>query len=140
MKPSMRYAFGQCGSQRLSRFAALLILSCFASPCLAQAQSWAAVYGSASSPIDARQTADGGYIMTTWSDLGASTSVVSGVVKLDASGNILWQTSYQETSGLACAGATDIVPTSDGGYLVLLPTCLSPGNTDFWLLKIDSTG
>jgi hypothetical protein len=66
------------------------------------------------------------------------------VVKLDASGNILWQ---------KCLGgsnddmANDIIQTSDGGYIIAGNSSSNNGdvagnhgNSDFWIVKLDNNG
>lgn len=103
---------------------------------------------------DVQQTSDGGYLVG-----GSSFSGISGdktesslgssdywVVKLNSSGSIVWQNtiggSDQEVLGAAR-------PTSDGGYILggysssnisADKTENSMGATDFWVVKLNSTG
>ena len=100
------------------------------------------------------QTTDGGYVFTglTQSKDGDVTghhlSYIDGsdawVVKLSASGNIVWQ---------KCLGGTlkdianDVVQTFDGGYLIAAYTESQNGDVtthlgqrDAWLIKLSSTG
>ena len=100
--------------------------------------------------IAAHQIADGGFIIA-----GSSSSNdgdVSGnhgdndawIVKLNASGNLLWQKSY---GGSATDKATAVEQTSDGGYVVSVLSNSTDGNvtnnyggTDFWILKLSGNG
>ncbi|MGC4037084.1 MAG: BACON domain-containing protein [Chitinophagaceae bacterium] len=94
---------------------------------------------------------DGGYLLSgrTTSNNGDITSTKGGidmwVAKLDAAGSITWQKTY---GGNADEYSVAAANTSDGGY-VLTGFTLSNnngdvganhGNTDFWVLKINSTG
>ena len=106
-------------------------------------------------------TTDGGYIAG-----GASASLISGdktenviggnpvyndywVVKLDASGNIMWQNTI---GGTSYDYFTCLQQTMDGGYIVggysrsgitgdKTEAVIGGGSTyDFWVLKLDATG
>ena len=101
-----------------------------------------------------RQNPDGTYIVG-----GSSMSGISGdkteqaigdfdywVLKLDGSGNILWQNTI---GGSQLDMLTDIKRTSDGGYFIAGysnssvsgdKTENSPGNFDFWIVKLDGNG
>ncbi|MFL2912195.1 MAG: SUMF1/EgtB/PvdO family nonheme iron enzyme [Opitutales bacterium] len=98
-------------------------------------------------------TSDGGYLF-----VGSSDSNVSGkksqdsrggkdywAVKVDASGNQLWDKRFGGSGEDLCKGA---LATSDGGYL-LFGTSDSPANgdrsvwrygKDYWVVKIDANG
>ncbi len=101
-----------------------------------------------------RQNPDGSYIVG-----GSSMSGISGdkteqaiggfdywVLKLDGSGNIIWQNTI---GGSQTDMLTDIKRTSDGGYIIAGysnssisgdKTENSPGNFDFWIVKLDGSG
>lgn len=103
------------------------------------------------------QTSDGGYIVTGYA--GSKDGDVTGthwggsdddvwVVKLDATGNIIWQKSY---GGSREDHGNSIRQTSDGGYIIAGSTTSNDGNVsgrhgtsydsqDYWLIKIDATG
>jgi hypothetical protein len=106
-------------------------------------------YG-ADSAFSIQQTSDGGYIVvgyTTSNDGDVSGNHGGGdswVVKLDASGNLLWQ---------KCLGGSGqdavffIQQTSDGGYIVAGDTVSNDGdvsgnhgNSDGWVVKLDASG
>jgi hypothetical protein len=97
-----------------------------------------------------QQTADGGYIVAGWtfSDDGD----VSGwhgqfdywVVKLDGSGNIIWQKCL---GGINQEDAHSVQQTADGGYIVVGSTWSNDGDvsgnhgySDYWLVKLDGSG
>ncbi len=97
-----------------------------------------------------QQTSDGGYIVAGWSfstDGDVSGNHGSGdfwIVKLNATGNILWQKSL---GGSGSDGAYSIRQTSDGGYIVSGysrsndgDVSGSHGNADYWIVKLDATG
>jgi hypothetical protein len=105
-----------------------------------------------------RQTADGGYIVGGKSYSGISgdkTEAVIGypypyqdywVLKLDASGNIVWQ---NDIGGSSTDRLEDIQQTPDGGYILAgySDSNISGDKTencyidmDYWIIKIDSIG
>ncbi len=101
-----------------------------------------------------QQTGDGGYILG-----GNSASPLSGdktentlgfsdawVVKLDASGTILWQNTL---GGNETEGVYSLQQTSDGGYILGAysdsditgdKTEISRGSFDYWAVKLDAVG
>jgi len=101
-----------------------------------------------------QQTADGGFIVAGYSssDDGDVSGLHGGagsysdywVVKLDSSGELVWQ---------KCLGGTDwdylrsIQQTSDGGYIVAGASSsdngdvtVNHGSRDYWVVKLDSSG
>lgn len=102
-----------------------------------------------------RQTSDGGFIVVGRSSSNASgdktENAFSGsidfwVVKLNASGAILWQNTI---GGTGSDVPRDILQTSDGGYLVVGysnsgisgdKTEASQGGYDYWVLKLNASG
>lgn len=96
------------------------------------------------------KTPDGGYIIagTSNSTNGSVTGNHGGydywVVKLDATGNILWQKSL---GGSGIDNAYSIKSTSDGGCVVAGLSFSTDGNVtgnhgdfDYWVVKLDATG
>jgi hypothetical protein len=99
-------------------------------------------------------TNDGGYIMGGWSRSDASGEKTENgrgswdywVVKLDSSGNKLWDKTFGGNDG---DELNSIQQTSDGGY-ILGGTSISNisgektensrGNNDYWVVKLDSSG
>lgn len=99
-------------------------------------------------------TTDGGYILGGYSNSGISGEKSEGsrgnydywVVKLDASGNRIWDKTY---GGNFADKLVSVIQTSDGGY-ILGGTSLSQisgdkttarkGAEDYWLVKLDAAG
>ncbi|MDD4248563.1 MAG: PKD domain-containing protein, partial [Methanosarcina sp.] len=97
-----------------------------------------------------QQTSDGGYIVAGYS--GSTDGDVTGnhgefdywVVKLDTTGNIVWQKSL---GGSDDEYAESIQQTSDGGYIVAGESNSNDGDvtgnhgeSDYWVVKLDTTG
>jgi len=83
-------------------------------------------------------TSDGGYVVAGWTrSFGAGMGDV-WVLKLDGSGNVVWQKTYGGTNEDA---AHALAPTSDRGYIVAGWTwSFGAGMGDVWVLKLDGTG
>ena len=102
-------------------------------------------------PHSVRHTSDGGFIVAGFTD--SNSGDVSGyhggqfdwwVVKLDASGNIVWQKCF---GGSAEEKAYAIEQTSDGGYIASGFTASNDqnvsgnnGGMDYWVVKMDAAG
>ena len=101
---------------------------------------WQKTYGGASpDAIDSvRLTADGGFIVAGRTSSFGAGGVDAWVLKLDASGNVVWQAAY---GGAGNETASSVVPTADGGYVVAGVTdSYGAGDTDAWVLKLDANG
>jgi len=85
-----------------------------------------------------QQVADGGYIVAGGT---ASLGDIAGdvyVLKLDASGELLWQKTY---GGVNWDVAHSIQQTTDGGYIVAGTTqSFGAGSWDVYVLKLDANG
>ena len=110
--------------------------------------AWEKAYGGAGYD-DAQyieQTPDGGYVVSGQTNTGSITGTDLWVFKTDASGNLVWQRSYD--SGSPSDVALAVHPTSDGGYVVAGfsdPGCPSgcvpaPQPQRFTILKLKSDG
>ncbi|NJX16345.1 T9SS type A sorting domain-containing protein [Tamlana crocina] len=101
-------------------------------------------------------TADGGYILGVIAESGISGDKTINtsnnedywVIKINASNTIDWQKTYGGTSE-AISILTVLMPTDDGGYILAGDsdsniggdkTENSKGESDLWVLKINSTG
>ncbi len=83
-----------------------------------------------------KQTGDGGYILAG-STFNGTTYYDPFVMKLDASGNQLWQKTYANGFG---GDAGDIIPTSDGGYVLTGSGNSAANGFDLVVLKLDGNG
>lgn len=85
-----------------------------------------------------RQTNDGGYILAGTTS-GSNFDTDIWVLKLNASGTIVWQKSY---GGSANEDFADVRQTTDGGYIVAGTSNSfgSAGENDYWVLKLASDG
>jgi len=85
-----------------------------------------------------QETLDGGFIVAGWTDSFGSGGNACWVLKLDSTGNVVWQKAY---GGSYDDSATSIQETLDGGFIVAGYTnSFGSGSYDFWVLKLDSTG
>lgn len=113
---------------------------------------WEKLYGGSNndSGRSILQTADGGYIAASVSK--STDGDVTGnhgnydfwLLRLDASGNLLWQKSF---GGSEEDYAHEIIPANDGGFLIAGHTFSVNGDVtanngmgDFWIIKIDDVG
>jgi hypothetical protein len=103
-------------------------------------RAWSKKYGGSSSDRASaiQQTTDGGYIAAGYtSSFGAGGGDIY-LLKIDSSGNILWQKTY---GGSSDDGASTVQQTTDGGYIVAGTTrSFGAGDSNIYLLKIDSSG
>ncbi len=117
---------------------------------------WQNTIGGAGSDFGSaiNQTSDGGYILGAHSYSGISgdkTEAAIGardywILKLNSTGNIVWQNTIGGTGDEAIG---NIIQTSDGGYAIAGysssdangdKTENSRGGSDYWILKLNSTG
>ncbi len=85
-----------------------------------------------------QQTFDGGYIVAGETFSYGTGGLDCWILKLDGSGNVEWQKTY---GGTDADSAGSIQQTSEGGYIVAGYTdSFGSGGTDFWMLKLDSSG
>jgi len=91
-------------------------------------------------------TPDGGFIISGYlsSSDGWPGNQDAGIIKMDGSGNIIWQKNF---GGSKEDGGWSISPASDGGYIVAGFASSTDGNvsgqhgkTDAWIIKLTSQG
>jgi len=83
------------------------------------------------------QTTDGGYIIV--GSVGYTYLWDVQVTKTDANGDLVWQKSFGKSDGPD--HGSDILQTSDGGYIVLGDTSsYGQGSIDLWLIKLAADG
>lgn len=84
-----------------------------------------------------RQTTDGGYIVAGETRSFGAGSTDAWVMKLDGSGNIIWEKTYGGNRG---DQADCVRPTSDGGFIVAGSTWSFGTAKEIWVLKLYGTG
>lgn len=101
---------------------------------------WARTYGGLKSDQanSVQQTADGGYIITGWTQSFSVGGTDVYLLKTDADGDTVWTGSY---GGFLNDGGSSVRETSDGGYIIAgWTSSFGAGDDDVYLLKIDSNG
>ena len=138
------------------RFRILLIVTVFLTVCMlgftsifrmqlvdclaSDPQGWTRTYGGANSDgaVALVQTLDGGYALVGHTDSFGAGGRDFWLVKVDASGNMMWNQTYGEAG---FDWAYSVVQTLDGGYALVGSTdSFGAGNWDFWLVKTDFSG
>jgi len=85
-----------------------------------------------------QQTADGGCVVTGYTDSYGAGNLDLWVIKCDISGSVQWQKTY---GGNADEYGYSIQQTLDSGYIVIGSTSTyGAGMNDLWALKLDSSG
>jgi hypothetical protein len=99
---------------------------------------WQRTYGGAGNEVawSIAQIAGGGYVLAGSTDSFGAAGGDAWVLRLDASGNVVWQRTY---GGASEDRAHSVRPTADGGYIVA-GTTYSLGGVHAWLLKLDADG
>jgi hypothetical protein len=81
---------------------------------------------------------DGGYALAGYTSSSGAGGYDFWLVKTDSSGNMEWNQTY---GGSGSDQARSLVETSDGGYALAGSTSsFGAGESDFWLVKTDSSG
>src|SRR5690242_16769384 len=132
-----------------------ILLNVFSLQIFGQAPSvqWEHSYGGVGSDIATSicKTTDGGYMVagTTDSQNNGDVTGLHGIYdfwlcKLDSLGDLVWQKTY---GGSGEDYASEIQPTSDGGYVMVGTTKSFDGDVtpthfggDYWIVKISASG
>ncbi len=105
---------------------------------------WQRIYGVSNNTIakSIQQTTGGGYIVAGSAYLPDAGGWDFWVLKLDEDGNPAWQKTYGGTSGdNAQDNAESILPTADGGYIVVGRTSSFGVELEsIWVVKLDNNG
>ena len=106
--------------------------------------AWNKIYGGNfdDEGVAIQQTSDGGYIVTGYSCFIGDPYYTYGadlwLFKTDANGDMEWNKTYGGPGFDLCE---DLESTSDGGYVLVGSTdSFGAGRSDFWLIKVDSSG
>lgn len=79
------------------------------------------------------ETNDGGFVVT-----GIANFIDLGLLRTDANGNLLWLRTF---GGLDTDLGYTVIQIQDGGYVIVGTTrSYGAGETDAWLIKVDSSG
>ena len=85
-----------------------------------------------------QKTADGGYIVTGWTNSFGSGGTDVYILKLNSKGDFEWQKTFD---GIRWDEAHSIQQTTDGGYIVAGGTnSFGSGESDVHILKLDAKG
>jgi hypothetical protein len=86
------------------------------------------------------QETDGGYVLAGNMRLGEYGPTNCWLIRTDSNGNTLWEKQYGGAQSEGVSRAS-IVKTADGGYVFGGTTeSYGAGSSDFWLVKVDSSG
>ena len=103
---------------------------------------WAKTYGGAGfdEARSIQPTSDGGYIVLARTQSWGPSNTNIWLLRLNATGVVLWQKAYGGTSGGYYSWYPEVVRnTPDGGYVVLGNT-ISATDTNAFVLRLDSAG
>lgn len=102
---------------------------------------WTKHYGGAldDAAYSVRQTLDGGYILTGYSDSVGMAHQNMYVVRTNSVGDTLWTKTYSDNRSSV---GNDIIQTNDGGYVITgsIKTASANGGFDLYVVKIDEFG
>ena len=101
---------------------------------------WTKTFGGANTDIgqSVKQTTDGGYVITGWTDSFGAGNFDVYLIKTDASGNAVWTKTF---GGVNSEDSRSVWQTTDGGYVVVGSTnSFGAGGSDIYLIKTDSSG
>ena len=102
-------------------------------------EMWNKTFGGSSNDAaySVQQTADGGYIMTGYTDSFGAGNSDAWLVKTDSSGNETWNKTFGSSGSDT---GYSVQQTADGGYVMAATAYFGAGNNDAWLVKTDSSG
>jgi hypothetical protein len=102
--------------------------------------AWTRTYGGVrwDDCYSVRQTDDGGYVVAGITESYGSGGPDAWLVKTDSAGDTIWTRTY---GGTSLDEGHDVIPTSDGGYVIAASTMsFGAGSGDAWLIRTDSAG
>ena len=101
---------------------------------------WTKVYGQSGVDyiFDAKETHDGCYVFSGFSGTGGTETYDFAILKTDSMGDTLWLRTY---GGLSSERCYSMAVDHEGYYLASgYTTSYGAGNSDAWLIKVDSEG
>ncbi|HJW30791.1 MAG TPA: hypothetical protein VJ508_16265, partial [Saprospiraceae bacterium] len=102
---------------------------------------WNKTYGGPLNEVcgDMSQTSDGGYVLSgNTASFGAAGGMDVYLVRVDASGNMLWNKTY---GGSGSEYALTVIQTADSGFAMIGYTnSFGAGNNDIYVIKTDAAG
>jgi parallel beta-helix repeat protein len=102
--------------------------------------NWSRPYGGSKTDIahSVARTGDGGYVIVGRTQSYGAGLTDAWLIKTDSSGIAQWNKTYGE--GTRNEAARSVAQSLDGGYALTGDTALVSGDSDFWLVKTDSSG
>ena len=105
---------------------------------------WQKAYSQTETSVDylrsIKQTSDGGFICSYYSNPQSSLGIHFGIIKLDMAGNVVWGKTY---GGTYDDEAYYVSQTEDGGYIAIGSTFSFdsyPRLDDVWVIRLDPNG
>lgn len=126
-------------NKKLHQVAFVLLLGLYSAAVCAQ-NTWTKTIGTPKEDqaYYARQTFDGGYIITGYSVPENAFNSKLWLIRTNSNGDTLWTKSY---GGINNDEGNDVQQTTDNGFIVTgITSSFGSGNFDMWLLKTDSNG
>lgn len=102
--------------------------------------TWMKTYGGAKSEsgTSVKQTNDGGYIMTGYTNSFGTGNGDVYLIKTNSLGDTLWTKTY---GGSSTQQGNDVVQSNDGGYIITgYSDSFNAGNGDIYVIKTDAAG
>jgi parallel beta-helix repeat protein len=103
-------------------------------------QLWSKSYNGVSAErcVSVVECSTGGFAMTGWTKSYGAGGLDIWLVRTDASGNHLWNTTF---GGTLSDSAGEVIEVPSGGFAIVGSTeSFGAGNTDLWLIRTNATG